>query len=93
MRPLDPLLTSPLRLGIVSLLIKLKSASFVFLKEELKASQGNLSVQLDKLNQAGYITIAKSFSKNYPKTTCTISDKGIKAFEDHVKALKEYLHL
>ena len=93
MNPLNPLLTSPLRLGVMSLLIKVKSASFKYLKEELDATQGNLSVQLKKLKEAEYITIKKSFEGNYPLTEVEITPYGISAFEDHVKNLKSYLHL
>ena len=93
MNPLDPLLTTPLRLGAISLLIKLKSASFVYLKEQLNATQGNLSVQLKKLKEAEYVTLEKRFEGNYPLTEVRITHTGIRAFEDHVHNLKGYLHL
>ena len=93
MKPLDSLLTTPLRLGAMSLLIKLKSASFVYLKEQLNATQGNLSVQLNKLKDADYIRIEKRFEGNYPLTEVKITPKGIQAFETHVRNLKDYLHL
>lgn len=93
MNPLDPLLTTPLRLGAMSLLIKLKAASFVYLKEKLNATQGNLSVQLYKLRDARYINIEKRFERNHPLTEIKITPKGIRAFEEHVKNLKDYLHL
>lgn len=93
MKPLDPLLTTPLRLGAVSLLIKLKSASFVYLKEQLNATQGNLSVQLNKLKEANYIRIEKRFEGNYPLTEVKITPTGVRAFEAHVNNLKDYLHL
>ncbi len=93
MKPLDPLLNNGLRLGIMSLLIKLESASFVYLKKELHATQGNLSVQLDKLNQMGYLKIKKGYKEKYPQTLCSITPLGINAFKDHVQNLKNYLHL
>ena len=93
MKPLDSLLTTPLRLGVMSLLIKLKSASFVYLKEQLNATQGNLSVQLNKLKDADYIRIEKRFEGNYPLTEVKITPAGIQAFETHVRNLKDYLHL
>jgi DNA-binding transcriptional ArsR family regulator len=93
MKPLDPLLTTPLRLGAMSLLIKLKSASFVWLKHGLNATQGNLSVQLNKLKNAGYINIEKRFEGSYPLTEVKITQTGVKAFEEHVQNLKAYLHL
>ena len=88
---LDPLLHSQLRLGVMSLLISLESAEFTFLKEKTSSTAGNLSVQMEKLREAGYITIEKSFRGKYPLTTCKITKKGIKAFENYVKSLKGYI--
>jgi DNA-binding transcriptional ArsR family regulator len=90
-RELDPLLHSQLRLSIMSLLIGLKSATFTFLLEKTGATRGNISVQLKKLEDAGYIEIDKSFRDNYPLTTCRITPKGVEAFERYVDALKDYL--
>jgi|TARA_R110000737_G_C14445763_1_gene462247 DNA-binding MarR family transcriptional regulator len=89
--PLDPLLHSQLRLAVMSLLISLEDAEFTFIKEKTQATAGNLSVQLDKLEQAGYISISKSFKGKRPLTTCKITKTGIKAFEAYVTALKKYL--
>ena len=89
--PLDPLLHNQLRLAIISLLINVESAEFSFLLEKTEASRGNLSVQISKLKEAGYITVKKSFRKNYPLTTCSISPKGVKAFEGYVKSISGYL--
>ena len=88
---LDPLLHSQLRLGIMSLLLSMDSAEFTFLKEKTNSTAGNLSVQLDKLSGAGYIKIEKSFKGKKPLTTCKITRKGIKAFEDYVSVLKQYI--
>ena len=89
---LDPLLHSQLRLAVMSLLISVESAEFTFLKEKTQSTAGNLSVQLDKLSQAGYIEIEKSFKGKKPLTTCKITKKGIKAFEDYVNTLKQYIN-
>lgn len=89
--PLDPLLHSQLRLAIVSLLMSLESADFTFIKEKTQSTAGNLSVQLDKLSQAGYIEVNKSFNGKKPLTTCKITPKGLEAFEQYVKVLKEYI--
>tara|TARA_R110001606_G_scaffold307763_1_gene454742 strand:- start:711 stop:998 length:288 start_codon:yes stop_codon:yes gene_type:complete len=89
--PLDPLLHSQLRLAVMSLLISLEEAEFTFIREKTQATAGNLSVQLDKLEQAGYINISKSFKGKRPLTTCKITKTGIKAFEAYVTALKKYL--
>ncbi len=91
LKDLDPLLHSQLRLGVMSLLISLDSADFTFLKEKTKSTSGNLSVQIDKLSQAGYISVEKSFKGKMPLTTCRITRKGIKAFEDYVNSLKDYI--
>lgn len=90
-KDLDPLLHSQLRLAVMSLLISLDAADFTFLKEKTKSTAGNLSVQLDKLSEAGYISIEKSFNGKKPLTTCRITKKGIKAFEDYVNSLKGYI--
>ena len=92
LKDLDPLLHSQLRLGIVSILISVESAEFTFLKEKTDSTAGNLSVQLEKLSAAGYIEITKSFKGKKPLTTCKITRKGIKAFEDYVSVLKEYIN-
>ena len=88
---LDPLLHSQLRLAVMSLLIGVDSAEFVFIKEKTGATAGNLSVQLEKLSTAGYISVTKSFKGKKPLTTCSITKVGIKAFEDYVNTLKEYI--
>ena len=90
-KPLDPLLHSQLRLAVMSLLISVENAEFTFLKEETQSTAGNLSVQLDKLEKAGYIEIEKSFRVKRPLTTCKISPKGLKAFESYVENLKKYI--
>lgn len=89
--PLDPLLHSQLRLAVISLLMGVEEAAFVYLKEKTNATAGNLSIQLDKLSKAGYITIKKSYKNNYPVTTCRITRTGIQAFEKYVADLKQYL--
>lgn len=90
-KTLDPILNSEIRLGVVSLLIGLEQADFGFIKEKTGASAGNLSVQLQKLSEAGYIKIKKSFKGNYPLTTCKITTKGIEAFEKYVEAIQTYI--
>ncbi len=91
-KDLDPILHSQLRLAIVSLLISVKEAEFTYIKEKTGATAGNLSVQVQKLKEAGYIDVVKQFRDNYPQTICRITKEGIKAFENYVKALKEYIN-
>lgn len=90
-KPLDPLLHNQLRLAIISLLVNVDSADFKFLLEKTGATRGNLSVQISKLKDAGYIKVKKSFKKNYPLTTCQITSNGIKAFEAYVESISGYL--
>ena len=90
-KELDPLLHSQLRLAVMSLLMSVESAEFTFLKEKTNSTAGNLSVQLDKLSEAQYITVEKSFKGKKPLTTCKVTKKGIKAFEDYVNSLKTYI--
>ncbi|HEU5051464.1 MAG TPA: transcriptional regulator [Hanamia sp.] len=92
-KELDPILHSQLRLAVISLLISVKEAEFTFLKEKTNATSGNLSVQISKLKEAGYIDIIKKFNNNYPQTICKITPTGIEAFENYVKALQTYMNL
>lgn len=91
-KELDPILHSQLRLAVVSLLISVKEAEFGFLKEKTNATAGNLSVQISKLKEAGYVEVNKQFKDNYPLTICKITQLGILAFEDYVNALQSYMH-
>jgi DNA-binding transcriptional ArsR family regulator len=88
---LDPILHSQLRLAIVSLLMSVKEAEFTYVREKTSATAGNLSVQLNKLREAGYVEIVKQFKNNYPQTMCRITPAGVTAFEKYVRALQSYL--
>lgn len=91
-KDLDPLMHNQLRLSIMSILMNVESAEFNFLLEQTKATKGNISVQISKLKDAGYIEVNKTFRNNYPLTTCNITQNGIKAFESYVKAISGYLN-
>ncbi len=90
-KDLNPILHSQLRLAVMSLLITVKEAEFTFIKEKTNATAGNISVQINKLKDAGYIDVIKQFKDNYPQTICKITPAGIKAFEEYVKNLQTYL--
>ena len=90
-KELDPVLHSQLRLAVVSLLLSVKEAEFTFIREKTGSTAGNLSVQLQKLKDAGYIDIVKQFKDNYPQTICKMTKSGISAFETYVKNLQTYL--
>ena len=90
-KPLDPLLHSELRLALMSLLVNVEEADFVYLKEQTGATSGNLSVQIDKLSEAEYIQVEKTFQGKRPRTTCKITKKGFAAFEEYIETLKGYI--
>lgn len=89
--PLDPVLHNQLRLAVMSLLVGVDSADFNFLLERTGATRGNLSVQISRLKEAGYIEVTKTFKDNYPNTSCRVSATGLAAFEAYVDAIKGYL--
>ncbi len=91
-KDLDPILHSQLRLSIVSILMTVDEANFNFIKDATKATPGNISIQIKKLQEAGYIQVKKSFLNNYPNTTLSITTKGMKAFETYVSDLKNYIN-
>ena len=88
---LDPILHSELRLAVMSILADVESAEFSYLRKQTNSTAGNLSVQIDKLSAAGYITVEKGFKGKMPCTTCKITPEGIEAFKNYVTALKEYI--
>ena len=90
-KELNPLLHSELRLAVMSILLSVESADFVYLREQTGATAGNLSVQIDKLQKADYITVEKGFKGKMPRTTCAITPQGIEAFEEYVTALRSYI--
>jgi DNA-binding MarR family transcriptional regulator len=92
-KDLNPILHSQLRLAVISILISVKEAEFTYLREKTNATAGNLSVQINKLKEAGYIDASKSFKDNYPQTICKITPVGVTAFEEYVKDLQSYLNI
>lgn len=93
MKELDPLLHSQLRLAVMSILMNVEEADFVYLKEKTESTAGNLSVQLEKLSNIGYISVEKGFSGRKTRTVCRITEQGRKAFEEYVEALRSYINL
>ena len=90
-KELNPLLHSELRLAVMSLLISVEEADFVYIRQQTKATAGNLSVQIDKLSKAGYVEVTKTFKGKKPCTICKITPQGVDAFEEYVESLKSYL--
>jgi DNA-binding MarR family transcriptional regulator len=84
---LDDIIHSRIRLAIIAVLISVDDAEFNFLKEKVNTTDGNLSVHIRKLEEAGYVTVKKDFVDRKPKTVYTLSSKGKKAFEVYVDRL------
>ncbi len=77
----------------MTLLVSAEEADFSYLKEQTNATSGNISVQLDKLSNAGYIQITKEFVGKKTRTTCRLTEEGKLAMEEYIKVLKSYLSL
>lgn len=92
-KELNPLLHSELRLAIMSILISVEDADFLFIKEKTGATSGNISVQIEKLSEAGYLKIEKGFIGKRTRTVCKITESGVKAFAEYVEAIKSYLEI
>ena len=92
-KELDPLLHSELRLAVMSILLSVSEADFVYIRETTKATAGNLSVQIDKLSEAGYVEVERGFLGKRTRTVCKITPKGVEAFNNYVEALKGYLNI
>lgn len=91
-KDLDPILHSQLRLSIVSILMTVEEANFSFIRKSTKAAAGNISIQIRKLQEVGYIKVEKTFKDNYPNTKVSITKKGKEAFETYVNDLKKYIN-
>lgn len=91
-KELDPILHSQLRLAVISLLVSTEVAEFTYIQDQTEATAGNLSIQITKLKEAGYIEVTKKFRNNYPLTLCSITSLGRQKFIEYVKALKDYLN-
>ncbi len=93
MKELDPLLHSQLRLAVMSILMNLEEADFVYIRQQTNSTAGNLSVQIDKLSKAGYISVERSLIDRKTRTTCRVTPQGRQAFEQYVSTIKEYLNI
>jgi DNA-binding MarR family transcriptional regulator len=93
MAELDNTIHQPVRLQIMSSLIALNTGEieFVYLRNLLKLTDGNLGAHLAKLEEAGYVKIKKTFVNRKPRTFITATGKGRDAFEEHINALKQII--
>lgn len=89
-KELDPLLLSQLRLAIMSHLMVVRETDFNALRDQTGATAGNLSVQISKLQEAGYLEVEKTYKNNYPLTLCKLTARGVEAFEAFYADLKTY---
>ncbi|MGM9816392.1 MAG: winged helix-turn-helix domain-containing protein [Lepagella sp.] len=78
---------------MMSILMNLEEADFVYIRRQTNSTAGNLSVQIDKLAAAGYIMVDRSIVHRRSRTTCRVTPQGRQAFERYVAAIKEYLNL
>ena len=84
---IDEVIHGRMRLGIMVYLADAEAADFTELKSVLEATQGNLSVHIKKLEEAGYVSVAKSFKDNKPLTRVAITPQGRAAFTAYLDAL------
>jgi DNA-binding MarR family transcriptional regulator len=95
MRKLNPLIHQTTRLRIMAALVSLEpdeKADFVFLRDLLELTDGNLSAHLQKLEEAGYVETEKTFEDRRPKTWVAVTPEGHSAFSEHIDALEEIIH-
>lgn len=91
MKELNPVIHSQLRLSIFSILMSVEEADFMYIKQKTEATMGNLSVQITKLEEVGYISVEKTFQNKRPRTVCRMTDAGREAFIEYVQTLKSYV--
>ncbi|HRE45157.1 MAG TPA: transcriptional regulator [Terricaulis sp.] len=84
---LDDVIHGRLRLGIMAYLADAEAAEFTELKAALEATQGNLSIHLRKLEEAGYVSIDKSFLNRKPLTRVRMTEAGRAAFALYLEAM------
>ena len=91
-KDLDPILHNELRLKIIVALDSLDDADFVYLKELTKSTSGNLSVQISKLEECGYIKVYTTGKGRGSHTVCRITTSGARAFREYQKVLMSYFN-
>lgn len=85
---IDDVIHSRIRTSLMAVLVSVEEADFNFLKEKVKATDGNLSVHLKKLEDAGYVSVQKIFVERKPVSRYKITSKGYKAFDSYIKKLE-----
>jgi DNA-binding MarR family transcriptional regulator len=87
----DRLIHEPSRSHILAILAYVESVDFLYLQRETGLTKGNLSVHLSKLEEAGYISIEKTYRGKIPITLCRMTAEGRQAFDDYRKQLKQFI--
>ena len=88
---IDDIIHSRIRLAIMAVLINVENAEFVFLKKQVDTTDGNLSIHLKKLEDAGYVSVEKKFENRKPVSIYQITEKGKRAFEEYIKKLEKFI--
>ena len=87
----DRMIHEPARTMIIAILYSLESADFLYLQREAGLTKGNLSAHLTKLEEAGYVSIEKTFRGKIPLTLCSLTVSGRRAFDDYRQKLKQFI--
>lgn len=85
---IDDVIHSRIRTAIMAVLISVEEADFTFIRDKIKATDGNLSIHIKKLEENGYIKVSKKFVNKKPVTQCKLTSKGRKAFEEYISQLE-----
>lgn len=88
---IDDVIHSRIRTTVMAVLVSVEEAEFNYLKEKVNATDGNLSVHLKKLEEAGYVSVKKIFIERKPVSKYKITSKGYKAFENYIKKLENII--
>jgi DNA-binding MarR family transcriptional regulator len=88
---IDDVIHSRIRTAVMAVLVSVEDAEFNFLKEKVNATDGNLSVHLKKLEDAGYISVKKNFVDRKPVSRYKLTSKGYKAFEKYITNLESII--
>jgi DNA-binding MarR family transcriptional regulator len=88
---IDDVIHSRIRTAIMAVLVSVEEAEFRYLRDKTNTTDGNLSVHLKKLEDAGYLSVKKKFEKRKPVSKYKISTKGRKAFGDYIKKLESII--
>ncbi|NUQ82099.1 MAG: transcriptional regulator [Bacteroidetes bacterium] len=90
-KKLDDIIHSRIRLAVMAVLMTVTEADFTFLKKQVNATDGNLSVSLKKLEEAGYLKVTKSFIERKPSSKYQLTEEGRTAFKVYIDQIGKLL--